>query len=243
MQTKQFKKLQAQWYKKLAESGFVDKEDHSHYDVPLKQWDSFYYQARYTPEQYQEHLEYFNWASSFLSRYKFQNKLEKQMWAMHTDGHTMRDIAKKSRISLSKTYSIIQRLRNFMQGIRIRPLLPEDMPFIYSTWLKGVLHGNKHFEQVSRDVYFKQYTAYINKLMQHSETRVACLREDASVILAYCVINGPVVHWAYTKAGWRQQGIQTLLAGDNEFKIVSHITTLAAPIIKRKKLTLDFWAC
>ncbi len=85
-----FDELQAVWDKKLAESGFKDAEQRS--DGNLKDWDSLRFQRWYGPEEFRIKAEYYQAAGRFLHDYEFKSDIERQIWALHADGVSIRDI-------------------------------------------------------------------------------------------------------------------------------------------------------
>lgn len=120
MKKADFKKLQAKWYKKLADTGFQDIEDLSRYYEPLKTWDSFLFKGQYTPEQFAERAKYFQRCERALSLHKFKTKLEKEIWTLHTQGHTVREIVKALKARRFKCYktgvfTILKRLQKDLQ--------------------------------------------------------------------------------------------------------------------------------
>lgn len=94
-QTSEFKKLNAKWAKKLEESGFEDAEQPTDFksglpDGNLKQW-ALWLSApsKLDPAKYQETQEYYRLAGQFLHEYKFGHPYEMDLWAMHSDGHSI----------------------------------------------------------------------------------------------------------------------------------------------------------
>lgn len=104
------KKLQDQWNRKLAKAGFVDAENRE--NGMLKKWHSFYYQARFTPESFEERRRYFELATAWLNDGTFETGRHKTAWAHHCEGLSYREIAK-----LMKTnYDVIMALINRCQS-------------------------------------------------------------------------------------------------------------------------------
>lgn len=88
--SKEFKKLQQEWYEKLAKSGFEDIEtDEQH----LETWSNMY-SYRIDLVKVESKQEYFRRAGQFLFDRKFKNKIEKFIWASHADGISIRNIVK-----------------------------------------------------------------------------------------------------------------------------------------------------
>ena len=90
--TKEFKKLQKEWYKKLAKEGFEDiEQDEEH----LKQWESGYFLHRYSPDVFAAKQEYFRLAGRFLLEHDFESAFERKVWALYAEGHTLSFIRKR----------------------------------------------------------------------------------------------------------------------------------------------------
>lgn len=93
-----FKKLQAEWYKKLEQSGFEDIEEE---DGSLKEraaryaskYNGTYFQAK--KGYYESVEEYYRLATQFLHSHRFKNKREKLIWEMHSNGTSIRNIVKE----------------------------------------------------------------------------------------------------------------------------------------------------
>lgn len=103
-----FAKLQAEWDKKLADSGFVDVEDRRASGDLLKAWHGKYFQVRYTPDQFVAKREYYELATSFLNEFFFSEETlgyfgiidqDKRVWSLHADGKSIREIAALLRTS------------------------------------------------------------------------------------------------------------------------------------------------
>lgn len=89
--SKEFKDLQAKWYKKLANTGFADIEQP---DGNLKNWALSLIRHDETTENAKQ--DYYRLAGQLLhSSYPFQSNTERKIWEMHAEGLSIRDIAKK----------------------------------------------------------------------------------------------------------------------------------------------------
>lgn len=117
-----FNNLQNFWYQKLKETGFQDIEDTQSEQRFLKQWHSRYFFIRNTPEEYQENMDYFDMSLHFYWNYAdFQNQREKQIWWLHCQGMSRREIAadfisKGIKISDSLVQIIVARLKKIMHS-------------------------------------------------------------------------------------------------------------------------------
>jgi hypothetical protein len=103
--TPDLKTLQKIWYKKLKNTGFVDIEDTNSPKEFLKTWHSSYFISRYTPETFERKEAYYRLCSHFLWDYEFESNLEREIWRLHSEGMSLRDIAqslRSKRIKLNK---------------------------------------------------------------------------------------------------------------------------------------------
>lgn len=90
----EFKELNEKWTKKLKESGFEDIETTNKLTENLKTPHSRYFFSRYTPEQIEETLTYYNNCMTFYWSYKnFKSNREREIWLLHSEGMTKRKIA------------------------------------------------------------------------------------------------------------------------------------------------------
>ncbi len=90
----EFKKLEAEWNKKLKDSGFEDIESSREEYRNIRTFHSNYFHSKYTAEQIEETLNYYSTCMHFYWRYtKFRSKTEKEIWFLHSQGHSRRKIA------------------------------------------------------------------------------------------------------------------------------------------------------
>lgn len=108
---KEFKALQALWYRKLEKSGFEDIEDTQKKGEPLKRWDSTQFQRERARHTFSAKQTYYERASAFLEKYRFHGEIEKSIWAMHTEGEAIRTIAKALKLKIWFVHRTILRLR------------------------------------------------------------------------------------------------------------------------------------
>jgi hypothetical protein len=114
----EFIKLQTLWYEKLKQSGFQDLETSRGF---LKDWPSQRLRRDYTPERFQEKLNYYRFASQLLWEFKFKTKLEKKIWELHTEGKSMREISFQVRTH-----------KNKMNHNKVRKVINKLSPFVYA---------------------------------------------------------------------------------------------------------------
>lgn len=104
--SKEFLKLKASWYKKLAKSGFVDAENDKDeliqgavpyayrnrtlYGIPSTEVVAEFHETGINATR-----EYFDLAIEFLKVHTFKDAKEKEIWAIHADGLTAKAVVKK----------------------------------------------------------------------------------------------------------------------------------------------------
>ena len=121
--SKKLKALQAVWYKKLKDTGFEDIEDTSNDQEFLKSWHSSYFQVRNTPDEFEAHREYYSMAGKFLEdQFKgqqydiFKKNPSGVVWELHSEGLSIRNIAKNLGMKECQVFQIIRTLKNKMLG-------------------------------------------------------------------------------------------------------------------------------
>lgn len=115
--------------------------------------------------------------------------------------------------------------------IGIRPMEPADRDFIFATWLRCYQQESRYSRRISRDVFFREHHAILERLLGSSSVLIAHLADSPGVIIGYLVSQEPnVAHFAYVKKPFRKMGIARLLlaaspiADSLESLIVSHST-------------------
>lgn len=110
LKQRQLIELTQQWYQKLKDEGFEDIEE------------SFQYHSRYFIQAFTERrhtsdsrLSYHERAMSFLDLYEFESEQERDVWEMHTMGHSQREIVKRLSLSKGTVYRTILKLTNIMK--------------------------------------------------------------------------------------------------------------------------------
>lgn len=109
-----------------------------------------------------------------------------------------------------------------------------DLPFIFSTWLKGLRHGNDWFGLIDSDAYFKHYHEAIEHILADPKTQVkiSCLRDDPEVILGYSVSSNTHYHFVFVKKSWRGIGIGRDLM-QSTATTVTHLTKVGVSLLKK----------
>ena len=122
----------------------------------------------------------------------------------------------------------------------IRDFKPEDVNFIYASWLRGLYYGESWFSLINKDKFMNHYHKVINFILNDKPTKVkiACLKEDNDVILGYAVVAPETLHWVFVKKSFRGIGIAKDLV-PNDIKTVTHLTKTGLSIM-RKKHDIEF---
>ena len=104
------KKLAAKWEAKLAKEGLGDLEDSK---GRLKSWHSFKFQAQFTPDEFAERSTYYYQCEELLRIYTFKRPIERKIWQLHSEGLSVREIAKSinNRLKWSMVARIIKRIK------------------------------------------------------------------------------------------------------------------------------------
>lgn len=120
--------------------------------------------------------------------------------------------------------------------VTIRGPIPEDISFIFATWLKGLRFGNDWYGLIDSKVYFRIYHMVIEQILSKpgSTVRVACLKEDPKVVLGYSVFSGERLDWIHVKKAWRSIGLAKDLVPKN-ITSVSHLTSVGRSILKKRE--------
>lgn len=106
---KDFKNLQAKWYKKAGYKPEFNELGHSDQNV-----DGRHYYNQYGHQEFAAKQRYYELAGQFLHSYAFKDRLEKKIWAMHSEGITIRQIAKTLKTYKSPVHRTIKHLKEEM---------------------------------------------------------------------------------------------------------------------------------
>jgi hypothetical protein len=104
--SKDFKRLQSEWYKKLSESGFSDLESPKDPDAKLQK------EARIKNYSLERET-YFSLAENFLERSKL-TPLESSIWALHAEGLSLRETMHKLKLKYYVCQRVVLRLKKAM---------------------------------------------------------------------------------------------------------------------------------
>lgn len=110
----ELKKLRKHWNEILASEGFKDIESDNP-DAPLKSsaYDVF---TKYPDGTFEMGSEYSRLAGQFLHEFEFESKRDRRIWELHSDGSTVREIAKIVRLHHSSVVRTLTKLKRELFG-------------------------------------------------------------------------------------------------------------------------------
>lgn len=109
-ETNEFRRLNKKWHDRLEKSGFSDKEEFDSKHQFMKQWDNTKFQSL-GDILFNERQRYYELATQLVHTYKFKSLLDKQIWTMHSDGNSEREIGDKLECTYNYTRKIIRLVR------------------------------------------------------------------------------------------------------------------------------------
>jgi hypothetical protein len=128
----------------------------------------------------------------------------------------------------------------------IRDALPDELNFIYATWLNNYRYDSSIGKSCKNTVFFLEYPCILDSILDRSKVLVAYFPDTPKVILSYLVYEPGVLHYLFTKEVYRNNGIAMSLflkAFPNcGFKAVdfSHRTLMSEPILQKYNSYLNF---
>jgi hypothetical protein len=82
----------------------------------LKSWHSTLFIHRYDRERFTARQHYFELVTQFLHSHEFESDLEREIWFLHSEGKSLRDIAKETgQVSKDGALKIIRKLQRSMR--------------------------------------------------------------------------------------------------------------------------------
>jgi hypothetical protein len=93
-------------------------------------------------------------------------------------------------------------------NIFLRSMTDQDIPFIFSSWLKSYKNTQSH---VDSDIYYKGQHKLIELILSNSSVLIASLDDDPETILGYTVFSVDTLHWIYVKSTYRNMGFATTM--------------------------------
>ena len=101
-----------------------------------------------------------------------------------------------------------------LDGLVIRPMVDDDKPFIFSSWLRSF--RSSRMADFAGAKYFDGHHRLIAKLLERAETRVAAWREDPNVVAGWACLElaRGVLHYVLTVRDFGRRGIARALLAD-----------------------------
>lgn len=132
----------------------------------------------------------------------------------------------------------------------IRLAKPEELNFIYSTWLNNYRHDSSLGKSCRNSVFFAEYPSVLDHILHRPLTKVLVtyFEESPDLILAYLVYEPGILHYLFTKEIYRSHSIATSLfmkAFEEDLKKSSpiqltHRTASVEAILKKYNSILNF---
>lgn len=89
----------------------------------------------------------------------------------------------------------------------IRPAVPDDLNFIYDSWIDTVREKSPLRLSTTSSLFKKEYLKIVDHLLEKSHAVVATVPESAFLIMGYGVFEENKLHMIYVKHIFRRLGI------------------------------------
>lgn len=121
----------------------------------------------------------------------------------------------------------------------IRDIKEEDKNFILATFLRGLYYGDSWFSLIPKHIFMSNYKIVAETLVNTRVIKIACLKEDADVILGYSILSldYQTIHFVFVKSSWRRRGIAKSLLPQYPTS-VTHLTKLGKELLIKFKDTI-----
>lgn len=84
---------------------------------------------------------------------------------------------------------------------------PQDVNFIFATWLKSYKHSSAFASRIPDKLFFKGHHAVLERLLPRCEVLITTLAGEPNTIIGYAVLEPSVIHFVYVKKPFRQMGV------------------------------------
>jgi hypothetical protein len=123
---------------------------------------------------------------------------------------------------------------NIRHLYEVRDVTTDDTNFILATFLRGLYYGNEFYKLIPKQIFMEGYKPVIEGFFSRTTIKVACLKEDPTVILGFSILSKDfkTIHWVYVKQAWREQGIANSLTPP-DLEAYSHFTTLGLSLAQK----------
>lgn len=118
-----------------------------------------------------------------------------------------------------------------------RQALPQDIPFIYSSWLKSYKHDSDFAKTIRTGIFFDNYREVLDDILERADVIVACLPNDKDIIIGYLVYEAHAIHYSFVKESFRNLGVARSMFKEIYKTLLlpvsyTHITNTAKPFSK-----------
>lgn len=258
-QQRAFNELQEAWYAKARDAGFIDAEDTSREDRPLRSWTGVNNlvdvpHAKTMPtfgaeEAFQHHSQYWDACIAVQmhgNRVLTANTID-AIWHYYCKGMPYRAIGKQCDTSKDTVWRVVQAMTAAMHLMgdsveeNVKIVLraydeKTDAGFIYATWRNALWFDDKR-DDSRAPAFYKDASRYIKILLSAptTEVRLACLQDDPDQIVGYAVLSTTNLEWVYVKIDYRKQGVGSMLTKGMQ-TVTKPRTKVGTAIAKEKGL-------
>lgn len=107
---------------------------------------------------------------------------------------------------------------------------------IYSTWRNQSYYSAEERVEGSPARFFAMKSQEIRDILRIADVKIACLEDDPTTIIGYCVLQNTHLYWIYVKPDYRLQGIAKLLVPKDIRTVPQKLTKMGAKLVEKKKL-------
>lgn len=134
-----------------------------------------------------------------------------------------------------------------VNDISIRQAKPEDLNFIFNAILESQKSDSKLGKSCRTSIFNREFNKVIDYLLSTSKVAIACVKEEANVIIGFIISNGQdVIHYIFVKDGFKKLRVASILTAyalgpgyEDRLLQCSLMTGEAAKIIKRQGMKID----
>jgi len=95
-----------------------------------------------------------------------------------------------------------------MQPFLVRKAIPNDIPFIYATWLNAIKNDSALGLSTTKTLFYESYRLVLDYILSHNATvLVACKTDEPNVIYGFLVSEDNKLHFCFVKEHFRKLGI------------------------------------
>lgn len=94
--------------------------------------------------------------------------------------------------------------------IEVRAAKLDDLPFIYSTWLRSYRHSSQFAKKITNEIFYDMHHRVIDSFITRGGTvLIAHAKGEPDVILGYLCMEsvGSILQYIYVKEAFRKMGI------------------------------------